>query len=127
LRYPCIIELESIRISSTCSAGCTIFSRLLWTAFLAYTITKKKNYGGESDCVTFSTISLLTNCVTNDCPPLSKNNRIHCVKAFVKKRGAARLPKEGAEDGISAFMTSLTWKNAAPFVRDTPRQSLIYY
>ena len=58
---------------------------------------------------------LFSNHGAYDRPPLSKNNRIHCVKVFVKKRGAACLPKEDAEDDISAFMSPLTWMNAAPF------------
>ena len=58
---------------------------------------------------------LFSNHVTYDRPPLSKNNRNHCVKALVKKRGAACLPKEDAEDDISAFMSRLTWMNASPF------------
>ena len=58
---------------------------------------------------------LFSNRGLNDCPPLSKNNRTHCVKALVKKRGAACLPKEDAEDDISAFMSRLTWMNASPF------------
>ena len=48
---------------------------------------------------------LFSNHVAYDRPPLSKNNRNHCVKALVKKRGAACLPKEDAEDDISAFMS----------------------
>ena len=70
---------------------------------------------------------LFSNHVAYDCPPLSKNNRNHCLKAFVKKRGTACLPKEDAEDDISAFMSRLTWMNASPFFRDTSRQNLIYF
>ena len=58
---------------------------------------------------------LFSNHGAYDRPPLSKNNRNHCVKALVKKRGAACLPKEDAEDDISAFMSRLTWMNASPF------------
>ena len=48
---------------------------------------------------------LFSNHVAYDRPPLSKNNWNHCVKALVKKRGATCLPKEDAEDDISAFMS----------------------
>jgi len=37
------------------------------------------------------------------------------VKALVKKRGAACLPKEDAKDAILAVISPLTWMNAAPF------------
>jgi hypothetical protein len=37
------------------------------------------------------------------------------------------LPKEDAEDGISAIMSPLIWKNASSFFRDTSRQSHIFY
>jgi len=49
------------------------------------------------------------------------------VKALVKKRGAACLPKEDAEDDISAIMSRLTWMNASPFSRDTSKQSHISF
>jgi len=63
-------------------------------------------------CTIFS-IPLFSYCVTNDCPPLSKNNRNHHVKALDKKRGDASLLKEDAEDGISAFISPLTRRNTA--------------
>ena len=58
---------------------------------------------------------LFSNHVAYNRPPLSKNNWNHCVKAFVKKRGTACLPKEDAEDAISAVMSPSTWMNASPF------------
>ena len=56
-----------------------------------------------------------SNHVTYDRPPLFRNNRNHYLKALVKKRGAAYLPKEDAEDDISAFMSLLTWMNVSTF------------
>ena len=70
---------------------------------------------------------LFSNPGAYDRPPLSKNNRNHGVKALVKKRGAACLPKEDAEDDISAVMSHLTWMNASAFFSDTSRQNLIYF
>ena len=64
---------------------------------------------------------LFSNHVAYDRPPLSKNNRNHCVKALVKKRGTACLPKEDAKDEILAFMSRLTWMNASSFFRDTSK------
>ena len=58
---------------------------------------------------------LFSNHGAYDCPPLSKNNRNHCVKALVKKGGAACLPKEDAEDAILAPLSRLTWMNASTF------------
>ena len=34
---------------------------------------------------------------------------------------------EDAKDAILAVISLLTWMNATPFFRDTPRQNLIYF
>ena len=94
----------------------TIFCRLLWTVFLPYTLLKRKAKAKESDCVTFLAFALFSNRVTNNCSPLSKKNRNHCVKALVKKRGAACLPKKDAGDDISAFMSRLLVCMLLPFL-----------
>jgi len=49
------------------------------------------------------------------------------MKALVKKRGEACLPKEDSEDAVSAFISSLTWWIASTFFRDTPKKHPIIF
>ena len=71
-------------------------------------LLKKRAKAKKATASLSSPLLFFSNRVTNNCSPLSKNNRNHRVKTLVKKRGAACLPKKDAEDDISAFMSPLS-------------------
>jgi len=65
--------------------------------------------------------SLFNPCVAFDFRRYPKIIGIIMCKLWIRREETHALHCKDAEDGISAFMSSLTWRIASSFFRDTPK------